>query len=74
MPSGLNKANAQHLEELMFKRILAAVFATAAIAAPVAATAAAATTTSPQAVIFHGSPPKGGTLADGSGPSVIFHG
>jgi len=61
------------LEELMFKRILAAVFATAAIAAPVAATAAAVTTTSPQAVIFHGSPSKGGTLADGSGPNVIFH-
>jgi hypothetical protein len=74
MPSGLNTANAQHLEELMFKRILAAVFATAAIATPVATTAAAATTTSPQAVIFHGSPSKGGTLADGSGPNVIFHG
>jgi len=42
------------LEELMFKRIIAAVFATAAIAAPVAATAAAVTTASPQAVIFHG--------------------
>ena len=58
----------------MLKRILAAVFATAAIAAPVAATVAAATTTSPQAVIFHGSPPNGGTLADGNGPNVIFHG
>jgi len=58
----------------MFKRIIAAVFATAAIAAPVAATAAAVTTASPQAVIFHGSPSKGGALADGSGPNVIFHG
>jgi len=58
----------------MLKRILAAVFATAAIAAPVAATAAAVTTASPQAVIFHGSPSHGGALADGSGPNVIFHG
>lgn len=58
----------------MFKRILAAIFATAAIATPIAATAAAATTANPQAVIFHGSPSKGGTLADGAGPDVIFHG
>jgi len=59
----------------MFKCILAAVFATAAIATPVAATAAAAvTTTVPQAVIFHGSPTGGGTLADGAGSNVIFHG
>lgn len=58
----------------MFKRILAAVFATAAIATPVAAAAAAVTTASPQAVIFHGSPSPGSTLADGSGPDVIFHG
>jgi hypothetical protein len=58
----------------MFKRILATVFVTAAIAAPVAATAAAVTTTAPQAVIFHGSPSPGGTLADSAGSNVIFHG
>jgi hypothetical protein len=58
----------------MFKWILAAVFTTAAIATPLAATAAAVTATSPQAVIFHGSPSSSGTLADGAGADVIFHG
>jgi hypothetical protein len=53
----------------MSKWILAVMFAVAAIATPVAATA-----TTPQAVIFHGSPSSGGTLADGAGPDVIFHG